>query len=173
MRYDANNLGKLCFQWRYLSEGSEFDSAKDSDQMQIMTKQLIVGLVFSTIAVIGCGSSDVAQHEPMTMTLEPQRSDEDIAVETLNRMLEVATKGDWKAYVDHHYGEQHKFRSPADRDALVRRFEEKWGKKLVPGLSRAAKLPVQIDGDKAVFSDGDDAVFILHRSESGDWKFHL
>ncbi len=138
-----------------------------------MTKYLIVGLILIATAVTGCGSSDVAQSEPKAVTLEPHRSDEESAVETLNRMLEVATQDDWEAYVDHHYGEQHKFRSPADRDALVRRFEEKWGEKLVQGLSRAAKLPVQIDGDKAVFSDGDDTVFILHRSESGDWKFHL
>ena len=138
-----------------------------------MTKQLIVGLVLGATAVTGCGSPDVAQREPSAVTLESHRSDEDIAAETLNRMLEVATQGDWEAYVDHHYGEQQKFRSPADRDALVRRFEEKWGERLVQGLSRAAKLPVQIDGDKAVFLDGDDTVFILHRSEGGGWKFHL
>ena len=138
-----------------------------------MTKQLIAVLVLSATAVTGCGSPDLAQREPSAVTLESRQSDEDVATETLNRMLEVATKGDWEAYVDHHYGEQHKFRSPADRDALVRRFEEKWGEKVVQGLSRAANLPVQIDEDKAVFLDGADAVFILHRSEGGRWKFHL
>ena len=107
------------------------------------------------------------------MTLESHRSDEDTAAETLHRMLEVATKGDWEAYVDHHYGEQHKFRSPAERDALVRRFEDKWGEKLVQGLSHAATLPVRVEGNGAVFLDGDDKVFILHRGERGGWKFHL
>ncbi len=55
----------------------------------------------------------------------------------------------------------------------VQRFEETWGETIVQGLSRAAELPVQIEADKAIFLDGEDTVFILHRSESGDWKFHL
>ncbi len=138
-----------------------------------MIRQLIVVFAFSATAVTGCGGPDVEQREPNAVTLESNRSDEDIAAETLNQMREVAARGDWEAYVDQHYGEQHKFRSPADRDALVRRFEEKWGEKLVQELSRAAELPVQIDGDRAVFLDSDDTVFILHRGEGGGWKFHL
>lgn len=138
-----------------------------------MMKQLIVGFVFSATVVAGCGGPDEAQREPGAVTLESPRSDEEIAAETLNQMLEVATQGDWEAYVDDHYGEQEKFRSPADRDALVKRFEQKWAEKLVPELSRAAKLPVQIDGDQAVFLDSDHTVFILHRGEGGGWKFHL
>jgi len=138
-----------------------------------MTKQLIFGLVLSAAAVTGCENPNIAQSETSAVPFETTRSDEDLASETLDRMLEVASKGDWEAYVDHHYGEQHKFSSPADRDALVRRFEEKWGEKLVQGLRHATKLPVQIDGGKAMFLDGDDTVFILHRGEAGDWKFHL
>ena len=138
-----------------------------------MMKQLIFGLVLGATAVTGCGSREVAQHERSEVATESHRSDEDIAAETLDHMLKLATKGEWEAYVDHHYGEQHKFRSPSDQDALVKRFEDKWGEKLVQGLSRAAKLPVQIDGDEAVFMDDDETVFILHRSESGGWKFHL
>jgi len=55
----------------------------------------------------------------------------------------------------------------------VRRFEQKWGETLLQGLNRAAKLPVRIDGKTAVFQDGEDEAFVLYRSESGDWKFHL
>ncbi len=140
---------------------------------KIMTQQLIVGLAFSAIALIGCGTSNVAQHEPSEAARESHRSDEDLAAETLSRMLDVATKGDWGAYVDQYYGEQHKFRSSNDRDALVARFEQKWGERIVPGLKSAVKLPVQIEGDLAVFRDGEAAVFFLHRNESGSWKFHL
>lgn len=138
-----------------------------------MSKKIIFGLVFCATTATGCGSPEVAQTEPSAATVESHRTDDDVAAETLSQMLEVARKGNWEAYVDSHYGEQHKFRSSADRDALVRRFEEKWGEKFVQGLSRAAELPVQIDGDKAVFLDGDDTVLILHRGEAGGWKFHL
>ena len=138
-----------------------------------MRKHFIAGLLLSATAFSGCGSSDIVQREPINVSADSTRSDEDVAAETVNRMLKVARKGNWEAYVDDYYGEQRKFRSTADRDALVQRFEQKWGEKFVQGLSRAAKLPAQIEGDKAIFLDGDDTVFILHRSESGDWKFHL
>ncbi len=138
-----------------------------------MIRQLVVGLVLGATAVTGCGGPDETNREPRAVTLESHRSDEDIAAETLGRMLDVATRGDWAAYVDDHYGEQHKFRSPADRDALVRRFEEKWGEQIVQALGRAATLPVQIDEDRAVFLNSDEAAFILYRSEDGGWKFHL
>lgn len=138
-----------------------------------MKKQIIVGLVLSAATSLGCGSPNVASRETAVATPAKSRSAEETASETLNRMLEVATQGDWGAYVDQHYGEQDKFRSAADRDALVRRFEEKWGEKIVPGLQRAAQLPVQLEGEKALFLDGDDPVFVLHRGEGGTWKFHL
>jgi hypothetical protein len=135
-------------------------------------KILFFGLVLIATAMIGCGSTEIAQTEPSAPAVESPRSEEDIATETLRKMLEAATQGDWDAYVEF-YGEQHKFSSPADRDGLVKRFEEKWAEKVVEGLNRAVEFPVQIDGDKAEFRDGDDTVFILYRSEDGDWTFHL
>jgi hypothetical protein len=138
-----------------------------------MKTQLVVGLAFCLIGAAGCESRKVAQQPSGEVPAPSNPSDEDVAAETLNQMLDDATKGDWQSYVDHHYGEQHKFRSTADRDALVKRFEEKCGVQLVEGLSRAAKLPVHIDGDTATFSEGDDTVFVLHRSADGGWKFHL
>ncbi len=137
-----------------------------------MSKNIIFGLVLFATAMIGCGSTEIAQTEPDAPAVELPRTDKDMATETLGKMLEAATQGDWDAYVEF-YGEQHKFGSPADRDALVKRFEEKWGEKVVEGLTLAVEFPVQIDGDKAEFRDGDDTVFILYRSEDGKWTFHL
>lgn len=149
-----------------------------------MSKKLMFGLVFCATA-IGCGGPELAQDatsgstvnapgadEPDAATVATPRTDEEIAADTLSKMLAAATEGDWEAYVEY-YGEQDKFRSPADRDALVKRFKEKWGEKVVEGLSRAVEFPVQIDGDKAMFQDGENTLFILHRNETGDWTFHL
>ena len=140
---------------------------------QIMTRQFIFGLVLGAATIVGCGSPPAAETETSEVMVEAQPTDEEVAAETLQRMLEAATSGDWETYVDQYYGERHKFRSSDDRDALVKRFQEKWGEKLVPGLSRATQLPVQIDGDKAMFQDGDETVFVLYRGDAGSWKFHL
>jgi hypothetical protein len=154
------------------SKGNEIESPGDL-QVIVMKKQLIVGFLFSATALAGCGRPEIAQRDPTTVSAESLKSDTELAVETLDRMLEMAGNGVWDAVVDQYYGEQHKFRTSADRDKLVQRLSEKWGEKFVEGLGRATKLPAQIEGDKAVFQDGDVTVFILHRSESGDWKFHL
>ena len=122
----------------------------------------------------GCGSQ-TAQPAPKKAS-EPTQvslSAEELASQTLSEMLAVASSGDFDKYVDAYYGESHKFGSPADRDALVQRFEGKWRDSLLDGLNRAAELPVKIDGERALFLDGDEPVFILHRSEDGAWKFHL
>jgi len=151
---------------------------------QIMSKTLMFGLVFYATA-IGCGGPELAQNrpsdssvnapgadEPDAATVATPRTDEEIAAETLSKMLAAAKEGDWDGYVEY-YGEQDKFRSPADRDTLVTRFKEKWGEQVVEGLSRAVEFPVQIDGDKAMFQDGENTLFMLYRNETGDWTFHL
>lgn len=138
-----------------------------------MRKPFIAGLLLSATVFSGCESADIVQSEPTNVSADSIRSDEDVAAETVSRMLKIARKGNWEAYVDDYYGEQRKFRSTADRDALVQRFEEKWGKTVVQGLSRAVELTPQIEADKAIFLDGEATVFILHRSRSGEWKFHL
>ncbi len=159
----------------YISIGAAYSRGNEQETQKeaVMKKQLVAGLLFAATVITGCGRPDIAQREPTATSAESPISDADIADETLDRMLEVARNGDWEAYVDDYYGEQHKFRSPADRDELVQRFEDKWGAELIQVLSRAAKLPAQVEGDKAVFMDGADTVFILHHSESGVWKFHL
>lgn len=136
-----------------------------------MIRQFSICVVLAATA--GCGGSQTPTEEPAVEAPTPQLSDEDLAAKTLLQMLELARAGDFEAYVDDFYGETHKLRSPADRDALVRRFKEKWGDALVEGLDRASKLPVVIDGDQATFLDGDEPAFILHRSAEGSWKFHL
>ena len=96
------------------------------------------------------------------------------AVATLSAMLKAAQAGNWEKYVDDYYGEQHKFRSSADRDGLVSRFKNKWGSRVIPGLKEAAKVKPELskDGKKAIFKlkNGD---FILYKNDQGKWTFHL
>jgi hypothetical protein len=96
------------------------------------------------------------------------------AVATLSAMIKAAQAGNWEKYIDEFYGEQHKFRSSADRDSLVSRFKNKWGSKVVPGLKEAAKVKPKLskDGTKAIFKlkNGD---FILYKNKQGQWTFHL
>ena len=93
---------------------------------------------------------------------------------TLLKMLRAAESGDWETYVDDYYGEQHKFRSPADRDKLISRYREKWGKKVIPGLREASRVEPKLsaDGNQAIFKikEGD---FILYKDKDGYWMFHL
>lgn len=123
--------------------------------------------------LFGCGKPNNSETEVTPVALKTDLSDEELAVQTLQQMLQVAEKGDWGAYVDNHYGEQDRYRSPADRDVVVKRFEDKWGKKLLPILRRAAEIPVRIDGELAVFMDGEETIFFLHRGKDGGWTFHL
>ena len=93
---------------------------------------------------------------------------------TLSAMLESAEDGDWEKYVDDYYGEQHKFKSPSDRDKLVSRFRDKWGSQVIAGLKEASQVEPELseDGTKAIFqlSNGE---FILYKNEQGNWTFHL
>jgi len=90
----------------------------------------------------------------------------------LDRMLAHARAGDWSGYVSF-YGESAKFSSAEDRDALVSRFEERWGAEVLTALERADAVTPVLDGNRAVFRDGAEDAFILYRSENGHWGFHL
>jgi hypothetical protein len=92
---------------------------------------------------------------------------------TVKDMLALAEAGDWGAYVDDYYGEQHKFDSPADRDALVNRFRDQWGARVLPALKAASETEPRIEGNKAIFEKDGKTVFVLHRSPDGKWTFHL
>jgi hypothetical protein len=101
-------------------------------------------------------------------------TDEAAAAAALATMLELAEAGDWGAYVDGFYGEAHKFRGPEDRDALIARFEQKWGPVVVDALRKAATLEPTIEADgRASFEDDGQPVVELHRDDRGRWTFHL
>jgi len=137
-----------------------------------MMKRILLGFMLIATAS-GCGKPNTSETAVTPVALKTDLSDEELAVQTLNQMLQVAEKGDWGAYVDNHYGEQDRYRSPSDRDIVVKRFQDKWGKKLLPVLRRAVQLPVRIDGDLAVFMDGEETIFFLYRGQDGNWTFHL
>ena len=88
-------------------------------------------------------------------------------------MLELAEAGDWAAYVNGFYGEAHKFRSPADRDALVERFEQRLGHEGHGGAGACASgVTPTIAGGRATFVENGQPLFELHEHD-GRWTFHL
>jgi len=141
----------------------------------IFLRALLLCVVIPMV-LSGCGvstSEAEAGTAPGTVADRPAISPEQAARATLERMLEVAEAGDWGTYVDEFYGEAHKFRGPADRDALVQRFEQKWGAKVTEALRRASGRTPTIGSDgRASFLDGDTPLFELHEHD-GRWTFHL
>lgn len=132
-----------------------------------------LGVMLGAIVVTGCGRSTVSQTELTPVAHKSTLSDEELARQTVRQMLELATKGDWGAFIDHHYGEQDRFRSRADRNRLVQRFEKEWGDVYLAQLRQAAGLPIQVTDDLALFIDHTECVLSLHRDSHGEWKFHL
>ncbi|MHC5004882.1 MAG: hypothetical protein ACYTJ0_17370, partial [Planctomycetota bacterium] len=130
-----------------------------------------------SITLTGCGvAPSDAEAGTSTRTAAADRPavpPEQAAAATLAEMLQVAEAGDWGAYVDRFYGEAHKFRGPADRDALVQRFETRWGAPVTEALRRAVgATPTIMPDGRAAFVDGDETLFELHRHD-GRWMFHL
>ncbi len=129
--------------------------------MKTVLKQFFV-LLFVVISIsLGFGCS---QSESQTT----------LPTATLSAMLEAAEAGNWEEYVDEYYGEQHKFKSPSDRDKLVSLFREQWGTQVITGLKEASQVKPELseDGTQASFqlSDGE---YILYQNEQGNWTFHL
>ena len=128
-------------------------------------KKVLINLMVSLVVVasvslgFGCSRSQSQSTSP---------------TEILSAMLEAAEDGDWEQYVDEYYGEQHKFKSPSDRNKLVSRFRDKWGSQVIAGLKEASLVEPELseDGTQARFqlSNGD---FILYKNEQGNWTFHL
>ncbi|NNF41874.1 MAG: hypothetical protein HKO59_02025 [Phycisphaerales bacterium] len=95
--------------------------------------------------------------------------------ETVEQMLELARAGEWGAYIDRFYGEQHKFRPDHDdRGTLIARFSER-SDALITALEAVTQIEpvISADGDIATFQLDDDARFMLYRVEDGRWMFHL
>jgi hypothetical protein len=127
-----------------------------------MTRLLAPALLGATL--LACGG------EPPP---EPSATPQTSASAAVRAMLEVAEAGDWGAYVERFYGEKSKFASPAERDALVARFEGKWGERTTEALRAAAEIEPRIEGDRAIFEKDGRPVFRLFRHGEGGWKFHL
>ena len=88
--------------------------------MKKVLKHLVILLVVASGSLgFGCSQSQSQSTSPTA---------------TLYSMLKAAEAGNWEKYVDEYYGEQHKFKSPSDRDKLVSRFREKWGSEIIAGL---------------------------------------
>jgi hypothetical protein len=142
---------------------------------------VMVCVVCSAPWVASCGEEQSAQddHSGRSSAREAAADartgvqDAHRAAQTIQEMLRVARADDWDNYVDRFYGETDKFRSPEDRQALVKRFEDRWGKQILPVLETASHLTPEIDADRAVFREGQDVVFVLYRGADGDWGFHL
>ena len=129
--------------------------------MKKVLKHLVILLVVVASVSLGFGCSQ-------------SQSQQTLPKATLSAMLEAAEAGNWEKYVDEYYGEQHKFKSPSDRDKLVSRFREQWSSEVIAGLKEASQVEPELseDGTKTRFqlSNGE---FILYRNEQGSWTFHL
>ena len=132
-------------------------------------------MAFLSISMlVGCGDGPPPAVPDPTVPDEPAVTDEAAAKTALGEMLKLAEAGDWGAYVDGYYGEKEKYTATADRDALVKRFKDNWGAKVLPILKLAVELEPRIDGDKAVFENEEGLRrFVLHRTAEGGWSFHL
>lgn len=132
----------------------------------------MAGVLLALIAFIGgCGQATLEAKAG-----QPGDASDDVlaATATVESMLALAEAGDWDAYVDLHYGETHKFSTPDDRVALVWRFEQRWGPKVIKALRRAVTVTPLIDpGGKALFIENGNPVFILYREDDDRWTFHL
>ena len=130
-------------------------------------------LICVIVAAGACGECEeeppVAEPAPPVDVSTPEES----AATALSAMLAVAEAGDWGVYVDRFYGEQEKFTSPADRDKLVARFEEKWGAKVTEALKVASGVLPRLEDGKAIFEVDGQVAFMLHGDGDGGWTFHL
>ena len=139
---------------------SPLSSYKEHRVLKVFKNLLILSVMIGWLSVgVSCSVTQSQQTSPTV---------------TLSAMLKTAEVGNWEKYVDEYYGEQHKFQSPSDREALISRFRERWGNQVIAGLKEASQVEPELseDGKKAIFqlSNGE---FILYKNEQGDWTFHL
>lgn len=153
--------------------------AADARRMKTQPSRPILFVLAATGSSLcaGCGvTPSEADARPSAVATAPAAGSATAPVagpqKTLARMLALAEAGDWGAYVDDHYGEAHKFRSPADRDALVQRFEGKWGPRILEALRRAAAVTPTVAEGRATFVQDGEPLFELH-DHDGRWMFHL
>lgn len=134
-----------------------------------------------SIALCGCGeatssadaASDVAT--PVSRSGETASEYPSSPEAAVSEMLRLARAGEWGAYVDRFYGEQHKFRpGHDDRSAVADRLARS-ADRIVAGLEEAsdARPVVSEDGATATFPLSGGAAFTLFRAADGRWTFHL
>lgn len=140
-----------------------------------MKNSWVLLVIVSLIQTPGCASDSSTQDEPKDMAVASSSiaNDEETARSTVKKMLKLAESGDWDTYVDRYYGETQKFGSPDERRALVLRFEQHWGSRVVVALRKASEIKPAIKEGRAVFKNGDKEVFALHKDKNGKWTFHL
>ena len=139
-----------------------------------MHKRWVFLVLVFLVPTLGC-SSDSTQDEPQDMAVASSSiaNDAETATTAVKKMLKLAESGDWDTYVDRYYGEAQKFGSPDERLALVLRFEQHWGSRVLVALRKASQITPVIKEGKALFSDGEKDVFALHKDKNGKWTFHL
>ena len=115
---------------------------------------LVITLTFIALTVAACETktSTAAEQQATPNPIHPTTPEATVA-----RLLELAESGDWETYVDDFYGETHKFKGEGDRDALVSRFEGKWGPKAIESLRlvKNVKSALSENGKQAVFKVDD------------------
>ncbi len=139
-----------------------------------MLRRIVVFVLIPLVVTAACRRRDSVDESRAVADASASISDEVQAAATVRAMLALAEDGEWDAYVDDYYGEAHKFDSPSDRKALVDRFEQQWGTRVIDGLRQAASVTPMIDEEgRAVFSVNGQSVFVLYRAADGRWTFHL
>jgi len=140
-----------------------------------LTIAVLLSASMSMLVACGEDSSSPSPQAPAAPAPIPPAamSDEDAAKATIVGMLKLAEAGEWTKYVNEYYGELDKNNSPDGVARLAKRYEEKYGPKLIAVLKQASTLTPTIDGDKAVFAVDGQPIYILHRGDGGKWTFHL
>ena len=131
---------------------------------------IISAVVVAASLLSGCGPSSADAGSAAESSRSSAIESPEQVVES---MLALAREGDWATYIDRYYGEQHKFRSPDDRDRLAEMLASR-ADQIVRGLEQVQGVTPEIapDGSTATFTlPGGDAFTLYHNS--GAWTFHL
>lgn len=130
----------------------------------------VSAVVVAASLLSGCGPSSADAGSAAESSRSPAIESPEQVVES---MLALAREGDWATYIDRHYGEQHKFRSPDDRNTLAEMLASR-ADQLISGLEQVQRITPEIapDGTTATFALPGGGVFTLYRDSDG-WMFHL
>lgn len=128
------------------------------------------------LGAVGCGeatsSADASPDSLVTVSTDARENSPEA---TVRKMLSLARDGEWGAYVDRSYGEQHKFRPGHDDRGRVAEMLSAHAERIVSQLEQIVDVDAEIaaDGSTASFEMPDGGLFMLHRGDDGRWTFHL